>query len=123
MGEENEVSAAIERHLAKGSVARLPRPGLDALAACRSLLEHLRHELHRQAASRPAAANIIAFSQPAVSVCTEAVVDVQRENAYAEGLRHGQRGMKQRRRIAAAAEGDGDDALRHDAAFSAQSCR
>jgi len=51
------------------------------------------------------------------------MIHVQGKNAQAERSRGGQRGMEQRRRVAAAAVGHGDYTLRRGTAVSVRSCR
>ena len=110
VAEQHEVDAALDRHLAQRPIARAARPGLDAVAGGRSCGDAMDGELDRLAAARPAAAALGAMRLPGVGVLAQPVMDVQREDREAERLRGGERRVEQRRRVAPAAVGDGDDA-------------
>jgi len=111
-----------DRHPAQGAIARLPRPGLDAVATLRSRGDALGNELDRLAGTRPASAPILAVRQPRVGVRAQAVVDMERQYRDAERRRCGQGGVEQRARIAPAAVGDGNP-RRRSSGVSAPSCR
>lgn len=80
-------------------------------------------ELHRQTPPCPAAANLFAVPLPFVGVRAETVMDVQRKHTQTEWPGRDQCGMKQRRRIAAAAVRDRNDSGRRRAGVSARWCR
>ena len=124
MGEQDERRAAGQRHLAQRPVARLARPGFDAFTARRGSVEQMGDEPHRQTSRGPASAHAFPVLPPRVGLGTEAVMDVQREHLHPEWLGRGDRRMEQRRRIEAAAVGDGNDMPRRGhAALSARSCQ
>ena len=110
VGEQHEVDAVRQRHLAQRPIARLPRPGLDALAGAWRCRQSMRDELDRQTAARPAPAERRRVGEPGVGVRAQAMVHMQRQDLDAERRRVGERRVQQRGRVAAAAVGHGDDA-------------
>jgi len=71
--------------------------------------EATRDQLDGPAPASPACAERARVREPGVCVDAQAVVNVQREHRHAERCRLHDRRVQQRRRIAPATEGDGDD--------------
>jgi len=122
VGEQDQIDATRHCHLAQRPVALTAGPGLDALPDVGPGREPSALELDRPALFGPTPAADGAVRQPGVGLQAQTVVDVQGKDLQPELFRTLERGMEQRRRIAAAAVGDADDATK-GTGFSARWCR
>ena len=112
--EQHDGCAMRQRHLAQHAVARLARPGFDALAFRGAIREPFGHELNRLAGPRPTTALRLAVREPRIGMRAQTVMHVERDRFDAMVCRRRERRMQQCRRIATAAIGDRDaTALTH----------